>query len=308
MPLSRKPLYRKPLYRKTDEIDFELHELPELPLPRRVLMADPRDFCVEQAINPHMLDEEGRLRQVDRPQARSEWKELGRQLRELGLSVEVLEPQAGLTDLVFCANQALPVPAVEGLPRLVPGLMAAESRRGEVALAEQALARQGYRVEPLTGGAQRFEGTGDGLWHPKRRLLWAGVGPRSEISAWVEISERYALPVVVLELSDALFYHLDTCLALLDEGTCLWHPPALTARSRELVEHLIPKLIECAPGDARLLAANALCPDGRHVLIQKSCEETSERLRAAGFEVLPVATDEFLKSGGSVFCMKLLYW
>ena len=31
-------------------------------------------------------------------------------------------------------------------------------------------------------------------------------------------------------------------------------------------------------------------------------------LREAGFEVVELDTDEYLKSGGSVFCMKLMYW
>jgi N-dimethylarginine dimethylaminohydrolase len=44
------------------------------------------------------------------------------------------------------------------------------------------------------------------------------------------------------------------------------------------------------------------------VLIQRGCAVTNERLRAAGYEVRELDTDEFLKSGGSVFCMKLLMW
>ena len=33
-----------------------------------------------------------------------------------------------------------------------------------------------------------------------------------------------------------------------------------------------------------------------------------KRLRAAGFEPVEMDTSEFLKSGGSVFCMKLMFW
>jgi len=42
------------------------------------------------------------------------------------------------------------------------------------------------------------------------------------------------------------------------------------------------------------------------VLLQRGCERTSAALRAAGFTVRELETSEFLKSGGSVFCMKLL--
>ena len=41
----------------------------------------------------------------------------------------------------------------------------------------------GYATEPLPDGVHPMEGMVDGLWHPGRRLLWAGVGPRSSRTA-----------------------------------------------------------------------------------------------------------------------------
>jgi N-dimethylarginine dimethylaminohydrolase len=186
--------------------------------------------------------------------------------------------------------------------------MAHAERRGEVAHVVAVLAALGYRVAPLTGAAQRFEGMGDGLWHPGRRLLWGGVGPRTELAAWAEIARAHAVPVVALELVDQRCYHLDTCLALLDERTCLWLPAALAPRSRELVAALFPRRIEADEREAReLLACNALCADGESVLIEARCERTRAQLAAAGYRVVPLDTSEYAKAGGSVFCMKLLH-
>jgi N-dimethylarginine dimethylaminohydrolase len=298
-----------PLYRSARKLDFALADLPRLSAPRRVLMADPAEFEVASALNPHMVDERGALKRVDRVRARGQWLELKRAFERLGLAVEVLAPLPGQPDLVFCANQALPIPGEalpDGRPRAVPSNMRWPERRGEVEHVVTRLASLGFAVERLAT-RERVEGMGDGLWHPGRRLLWAGIGPRSSVEAWSEVAERFDLPVVALELADPAFYHLDTALALLAEDACLWFPGALSERSRELVERLVPRRVVADEREAReLLACNATGPDGRHVLLQRGCERTVERLRAEGFEPVELETSEFLKSGGSVFCMKLL--
>jgi N-dimethylarginine dimethylaminohydrolase len=298
-----------PLYRRAADLDFRLDDLPRLPAPTRVLMADPAEFDVASALNPHMLDERGALKKVDRKLAREQWLELKRAFEGLGLAIDVLPPLPGQPDLVFCANQALPIPG-EALPdgraRVVPSNMRWPQRRGEVEHVVARLEALGYAIERLAT-RERIEGMGDGLWHPGRRLLWAGVGPRSSAEAWSEIAERFDLPVLALELADPDFYHLDTALALLAEDACLWFPDALSATSRELVERLVPRRVVADEREAReRLACNATCPDGRRVLLQRGCSTTVERLRRDGFEPVELETSEFLKSGGSVFCMKLL--
>jgi len=303
-----------PTYRETSELDFRLEELPRLPPFDRALLADPRDFDVEYAINPHMLDEHGELRRVDRVEARRQWETVRRTLEAAGLAVEVEGPLDGHPDFVFCANPGLPIPAaVAGAPpRWVPARMASEMRSGEVERWAERARRRGWRVEPLEGNAERFEGTGDGLWHPGRRLLWGGVGPRSSREAWEELAARYELPIVTLELADPALYHLDTCLAPLDEEGCLWAPEAFDEAGQGLVRALFPGAIEVSGAEAReRLACNAFPvprPGARPaVVIQAGAEEARAALAERGYEVLEVETGEFLKSGGSVFCMKLAY-
>jgi N-dimethylarginine dimethylaminohydrolase len=297
-----------PCYDSAAALDFTLERLSELPSFDALWMADPRDFDVEYAINPHMLDAAGTLQAVDRQRAWAEWEALRATFVELGCEVEVVPPLDGHPDLVFCANPGLPVPAAvtgDG-DRWVPSRMASAQRAGEVEHLARFAAERGWRVEPLSGPAARFEGTGDGLWHPGRRLLWGGVGPRTEASAWEELAERYELPVVRLELVDPDFYHLDTCLALLTTDVCLWYPPAFTRDGQELVRALVAQPIAVREEEARRgFACNAAATGGRAVVLQRGSEETCVALRAAGLEVREVETGEFLKSGGSVFCMKL---
>ncbi len=293
-----------------EDLDFRLADLPRCALPTRVLVADPEHFDLEYAINPHMRDEHGELQRVDRVLARAQWQAWVDALRASGAAVDVLPALAGQPDLVFCANQALPVAsdvAPGGVARVVPSRMAHAQRRGEVEHVVASLERMGYRVD-APAAASPIEGMGDGLWHPGRRLLWAGIGPRSSRAAWEELAERYRVPTLLLELVDPDFYHLDTALALLSETTCLWWPAALSEKSQALVRALFSRAIEADGGEARRnLACNAFCADGRRVFIDAGATRTAHELAQAGFEVTALHTGEFLKSGGSLFCMKLLH-
>jgi N-dimethylarginine dimethylaminohydrolase len=150
---------------------------------------------------------------------------------------------------------------------------------------------------------------GDALWHPGRRLLWGGYGFRTELAVYEHLSETLAVPVLPLALHDPEFYHLDTCLCPLDEQTALVYPGAFTAEGLETVRAHFERVIEAPEDEARTrFACNAHSPDGQTVLIQRGCTVTNARLREAGYEVVELETDEFLKSGGSVFCMKVMYW
>jgi len=53
---------------------------------------------------------------------------------------------------------------------------------------------------------------------------------------------------------------------------------------------------------------NGHSPDGRHFLVQEGSPRAAAAVRDLGFEVLELSTDQFMLSGGSVFCMKLHYW
>jgi arginine dihydrolase len=300
------------LIHEADEIDFALEDLPAIAPPDRLLLADPEQFDVAYAINPHMRAEDGGLKQVDRARAREQWQALRECAADVGLTLDVLPALADQPDLVFCANQVFPVPrevTPHGEGAIIPSHMAAEQRRAEVPHVVAHLQKSGLHVEPLRTTREPLEGMGDGLWHPGRRLLWAGVGPRSSEAAWREIAARYRLAVIVLELADADFYHLDTCLAPLSHDCCLWLPQALSRDSQKLVRALFKHCIEADELESRrLLACNAWSPDGERVLIQKGATKTARRLRAGGFQPIELELDEYLKSGGSVFCMKLAYW
>ena len=113
----------------------------------------------------------------------------------------------------------------------------------------------------------------------------------------------------MLELTNPAFYHLDTCLCLLTHDTAMIVRSALTASGQDLIEALIPNVIEVPEKEGlEQFACNAHCPDGTTVVIQAGCQTTVARLRERGFEIAEIETSEFIKAGGSVFCMKQMFW
>ncbi len=303
-----------PTYASKDELDFDLSQLPCLPAFDHVEMAAPDFFDVQYAINPHMLDASGALQRIDRKLAQQQWNSVREAIESAGVTVTVEPALADHPDFVFCANPWLPIPAEvtgEG-PHCVPSRMASDERAGEVARWCESLADRGWKVAPLTGTAKCLEGTGDGLWHPRRQLLWAGIGSRTERGAWEELAERYGLHVVLLELQDPALYHLDTCLAPLDERTCLWSPSAFTSAGAALIEQLFEDAIAVSEPEAHeSFVCNAFAPDAggaaRPVVLQKGAQRVVRELSERGFSPIEVETDEFLKAGGSVFCMKMAH-
>lgn len=295
------------LITSADQLDFSLDDLSTMPLPKRVLLVRPTYYTVKHEINPHMKGQTGK---VDKMEAKDQWEILRDTYRQLELKTEVIDGQEGLDDMVFCANQSLPCLDAEENKKVVMSIMRAEHRRGEVPYLEQWYRRDGYEVLYLDEDkVDHFEGCGDAIWHDGLRLLWGGHGFRSTLEGHRQVSELLDVPVLALELTDEAFYHLDTCLCVLDRRTALIYPDAFTEEGLALIDAVFERVIRATSYEARkLLACNAVCPDGKNVIIQKGCTDVSKKLRDAGFQVHEVDTSEFLKSGGSVFCMKQLVW
>ena len=169
--------------------------------------------------------------------------------------------------------------------------------------------KQGYEVLNLQEGKGSFEGMGDAIWHPGRYLLWGGHGFRTDPEVYPRLSRALGLKIMAIYLDDPDFYHLDTCLSVLDEDTVLIYPGAFNTDSIGLIHALFERVLEAPEDESRsLFACNAHCPDGKHVIIQEGCTGTEKVLSDAGYEPIAVNTDEFLKAGGSVFCMKQMFW
>jgi arginine dihydrolase len=257
---------------------------------RHYAMTAPTFFAVEYAINPWMDTSTS----VDTHVALNQWEALRQTYKELGHTVELVEPVAGLPDMVYAANGGL---LVNG--KAVVARFAYPQRTDEAAAYAEWMRRHGY--DPAE---TRHVNEGQGDLLVVGSIMLAGYGFRTERRAHDEVAAIVGMPVVSLELVDPRFYHLDTALAVLDDTTIAYYPPAFSDESRARLLELFPDAIEVASTDADVLGLNAVS-DGLNVVLPAAATGFAEQLREAGFRPIGVDLSELLKGGGSVKCCTL---
>ena len=279
-----------------------LAALPVMPYPKSVLMCPPEYFDLVDVKNPYMKKHVGKL---DGIKAREQWAEIKRCFEEIGVRVEVIPAAKDCEDMVFAANQIFAGLSADGDRVCMLSRMKFPSRQREVDHFAAWFKGKGYRVHEITAGKNFFEGGGDAIWHPGRGLIWGGYGVRSDAAIYPEIAVLFGVPVITLELKHAHFYHLDTCFCPIDETTALVHSPSLSETGQELIRAVFKNVVEVNEHEAtECMACNATAFGGKNVVMQRGAKRTVESLRKLGFQVHELETGEFMKSGGSVFCMK----
>jgi N-dimethylarginine dimethylaminohydrolase len=257
---------------------------------RRYAMTPPTFFDVEYAINPWM----DVSTPVDGHLAMNQWENLRQTYKELGHTVELVEPVAGLPDMVYAANGGLIVGG-----KAVVARFAYQERAGESVAYAEWMNRHGFHPAETR---HVNEGQGDLL--VVGSIVLAGYGFRTDCRAHHEIASAVGMPLVSLELVDPRFYHLDTALAVLDDTTIAYYPPAFSDGSRARILELFPDAIEVATSDAYVLGLNAVS-DGRNVVHPAAATGFAGQLSDAGFVPIGVDLSELLKGGGSIKCCTL---
>lgn len=271
--------------------------------PTKMLMVNPEFFTVEYAINPHMLDDQGQLQKVDTQKACQQWQQVQAQFEATGMTVEVIDGHQGLPDMVFCANQIFPF-IKDGELKIVLSQMNSEQRQPEVAHFKDWADKNNIETFQVDSA---FEGMGDALWNYETGKIYGGYGFRTRPDVYSAIEKWVGQKITTFELKDERFYHLDTCLSILNATTAAYVEEAFTQEGLATLKSHFSQLIPIPLQEATTqLACNMCTPNGKDVILQEGAEQTNQMLEQAGFNVHPVDTSEFLKSGGSVFCMKML--
>ncbi|MFM7468800.1 MAG: dimethylarginine dimethylaminohydrolase family protein [Vampirovibrionales bacterium] len=293
----------------------EARSFPAMAWQSHIRMIRPDAFRVEDAINPHMQNASGELNTPNLDLAHYQWHKLREAYETIAvnapqpLTLSVLPCTPHLPDMVFAANQALPALLPCGEKVAVLSHMANPVRHLEVDAVSRGLEAIGYRTLqiPPAYAQEHFEGMGDALWVPGRRLLLGGYGFRTSQRIYEWLSQVLHTDIVTFALLKPRFYHLDTCLSLLNETTVLACLEAFTTEGIDALYQLFPHVLEVplSEADSPGFACNAHCPDGQHVILQEGNTITETMLKQRGFIPVPVNTSEYVLSGGSVFCMKV---
>jgi N-dimethylarginine dimethylaminohydrolase len=253
-------------------------------------MCRPTYFAVDYVINPWMDPSVP----VRTDLAVAQWTALRDTYRELGHTVDEIDPIPGLPDMVFAANGAT---VVDGLA--YGAQFRYPQRAPEAPAYLNWLADAGFVTHEAK---ERNEGEGDLLL--TRGFLLAGTGFRTDLAAHAEAQELFGRPVITLQLVDPRYYHLDTALTVLRGDTIAYLPEAFSASSRRVLAQLFPDAIEASPADAAVLGLNAVS-DGHNVVLAKQATGLAGQLRERGFTPVPVDLSELLKAGGGPKCCTL---
>ncbi|OGT01979.1 MAG: hypothetical protein A2Y51_06225 [Gallionellales bacterium RIFCSPLOWO2_02_60_31] len=261
---------------------------------KHFLMCEPRFFEVCYVINPWM---EGNLGKVNSKLAQQQWQNLYDIVSGLA-SVSLIEPVAGLPDMVFTANAGL----VRNKEVIISSFRHAE-RQPEAKFFEKFFASLGYRVRRLKEQTI-FEGAGDALFDSQERL-WVGSGIRSVPHALDEIVAALDVEACGLELVDPRWYHLDTAFCPLPQGQAIAYEKAFARKSVAALDHAFgANIIWVAEQDARNFACNAIAI-GRSIIMHSASAELKFTLKQRGFEVIESDVSEFIKAGGACKCLTL---
>lgn len=296
-------------------IDFNssFEQLPSRQEPDKVIMVSPDYFDIVDIKNVHMIDQAGNL---DRNLAIQQWnnlKSIYLELKEKGIlsKVNVIEGSKNCEDMVFAANQSFPWQKNDEEKTVVLSKMRHESRQREVPAFRSFYQKEGYTVLELKK-AGIFEGMGDFIPLPGKQLLFAGYGHRTEKQALEEISELLDLPVIELNLINEKFYHLDTCFIPLNKETLILYPEAFSPEDFRGLKKLFKNVLTIPKKEAENgFALNAHIINslaGKVAVLQEGNTEMNRILEENGYNVYTTNTSEFIKSGGSVFCMKMMHY
>lgn len=278
--------------------------------PTKVLMCPPTFFTVKTVQNPFM---EGKVGTVDTELAQKQWQALKEVYESIGCEVKTIEPVEDLEDMVFAANQVLPGTYENGRTYVVLAEMRNEKRNQEVPWYRKWFQENDYHIIDIFDSKDNkkhspcFEGQGDAIWHPGRELLWLANGPRTDKESAMLLNMTLSVTVIQLNLVDPRFYHLDTCFCAVDENTVMIYEGAFDTDGLALIKHFFKNVISVSEKEALNFALNAVAING-NVILQKGSPELVATLKKNGFNPIEVNTSEFMKSGGSVFCMKMMVY
>lgn len=262
---------------------------------RRILMCQPDFFDIEYEINPWMHTDN----QVNPELAGAQWWSLQKIYKSLGYQVELVEPIKHLPDMVFTANGALMVSGKVMLPRFKHPERQPETEQFQKWFEDNA---DRLGVKEIVIPEHDFEGEGDALVFGD--MILAGYGFRSSKESHQELDKYFDETVISLHLQDSRFYHLDTCLTILDDQTVAYFPEAFDENSRNTLNVIVPRLIEATEKEAEGFGLNAYS-DGKNVTMPSKSASLIRKIEKAGYTVHPTSITEYQKSGGGVKCLTL---
>jgi len=253
-------------------------------------MCRPNYFRVDYSINPWM-----KIGSVNQPNAVVQWGKLVNEYQKLGLEVSIIDQVEKFPDMVFVADQGI---LIDNSTILLSRFRYQE-RKDESEVYSKWYQDNGYTVKRLPENLY-FEGNGElQRW---RDILLIGTGFRTTEHAAHTVGKILSREVMSLELIDERFYHLDTCLMVLNSDTVFYYPSAFSLKSISDLQSRIPNLVEINDQDVINFALNSVVVEST-VVMQVGSIEMRAKINELGYRVIDLDVSEFIKAGGGAHCL-----
>ena len=259
----------------------------------RVLADRRRRVAITHVPSPKMQDYEHTFvddQPIDLELARRQHEGYRDALRACGAEVTVLDVNSAMPDCVFVEDTAIVLDEVAVM--MSPG---APSRRREPAGIEPELAR--YRPIARVTLPGTIDG-GDVV--VSGGSVYVGRSARTNdlgIASLRAVLAPYGYTVTGIFVHGCL--HLKTACSALPDGRFLVNPEWIDVSPLPSSKLLPVPDAEPWAGDVLVI--------GDRIIVSDAFPETSDRLRAAGWEIVPVGVSEFAKAEGGVTCLSLVF-
>jgi N-dimethylarginine dimethylaminohydrolase len=261
------------------------------------LMCAPTYFDIEYSINPWM----NVAVKVNKALAFEQWHHFIDALKELGDTVELIEPMPGLPDMTFAGDGGLVVERT-----FIPSNFRNKERQGESAHYTHWFEQRGFNIVRMPDDVF-FEGLGDVVFHEKRAIV--GHGRRSDARA-IEHLKRIVPDLHILGdlyIRDDRYFHLAMALAFIDADTLLYYPEAFDEGGVKRLPLMVKHPIALGDKDANEYFACNNLVIGDTVLMDNCTAGLRGALAECGYRVNACDMSEFKKSGGSLRCLVLSF-
>ncbi len=169
------------------------------------LMCRPEYFTIAYEINPWMNVNNP----ADSALAHRQWDAVYNAVTDSGAEVSLIEPAAGLPDMVFTANAGLVKDN-----KVILSSFRHNERQGEELYYDKWFTEHGYQCHSIPSGSA-FEGAGDAIFYKDIMLLAHGF--RTDVSVHSHAGRIMEMDHISLKLIDNNFYHLDTCMQYFED-------------------------------------------------------------------------------------------
>jgi N-dimethylarginine dimethylaminohydrolase len=258
----------------------------------RVIVAEPTYMAITEVINEtqkHFLSDN-----IDTEVATQQHQMFVDVLKNEGIQVEHLPVKAHLNEQVFTRDIGFTLGET-----LFIANMASEIRKEETNLLIDALEKSETPFQSLDGPS--IEG-GDVLIDGK--TVYVGVSDRTTQAA-IDILKQQLPDYEVCPLplvGDIL--HLDCTFNIVSETDALIYRDGLTEEAVKLLDTRY-NLIDVSAEEQFTLGTNVLSIGDKKVISLPNNQAVNKQLKDKGYQVIEVAFDEIIKSGGSFRCCTL---